>query len=188
MGLLQGEPGLMDDQHFRAPDPLPDKPKKRYKAGYHADPKSGGGYRVNFVKLDPDKSLEETYVRPVMLPPTHEILPNPDPATSEANVTWWIHEGQGIPYTEAADTYPVGTLIPNILIQPLQGDRAHVKAQANWKDGVWTLEVSRQLDTQSEFDVAFSTKRPVYLSVATFNRTQIRHSEHIRPIKVTLNP
>ncbi len=51
-----------------------------------------------------------------------------------------------------------------------------------------TLEVSRQLDTQSEYDVAFSTARPVYLSVAAFNRTQTRHSEHIRPIKVTLQP
>ncbi len=140
MGILQGEPGLMDDQYFRAPDPLPEgKPKKRYKGGYHADPKSGGGYRTNFVKLDPDKALEEAYVRPIMLPPTHGILPNPDPATSEANVTWWIHEAEGIPYTEEADTYPVGTLIPNILIKPLQGDRAHVNAQANWKDGVWTL-------------------------------------------------
>lgn len=188
MGSLQGEPGLMDDQHFRSPDPIPETPVKRYKGGYHADPKSGGGYRVNFVKLDPDKPLEETFVKPVMLPRSNEIIPNPDPATSEHNVTWWIHEAEGIPYTEEADTYPVGTLLPNILIEPLQGDRAHVKAQAGWRDGVWTLEISRKLDTQSEYDVAFATERPVYLSVATFNRTQTRHSEHIRPIKVVLKP
>lgn len=186
MGVLQGKPGLMDDQYFRPPDPLPEKVVKRYKGGYHADPKSGGGYRVNFVKLDPDKPLEDTFVRPIMLPPSNEIVPNPDPATSEDNVTWWIHEAEGIPYTEEGDTYPVGTLLPNILIKPLQGDRAHAQAQADWHDGVWTLEISRALDTQSEYDVAFNTERPVYLSVATFNRTQTRHSEHIRPIKVVL--
>ncbi len=188
MGILQGEPGLMDDQYFRPPDPLPEKVVKRYKGGYHADPKSGGGYRVNFVKLDPDKPLEETFVKPIMLPPNNEIAPNPDPATSEDNVIWWIHETEGIPYTEEADTYPVGTLLPNILIKPLEGDRAQVQAQADWQDGVWTLEISRALDTQSEYDVAFATERPVYLSVATFNRTQTRHSEHIRPIKVVLKP
>ncbi|ETX09257.1 MAG: hypothetical protein ETSY2_00545 [Candidatus Entotheonella gemina] len=186
MGILQGEPGLMDDQYFRPPDPLPEKVVKRYKGGYHADPKSGGGYRSNFVKLDPEKPLEETYVKPIMLPPSNEIVPDPDPATSEHNVTWWIHEAEGIPYSEEADTYPVGTLIPNILIKPIEGDRADVKAQAGWHDGVWTLEIKRGLDTQSDYDVAFDTEHPVYLSVATFNRTQVRHSEHIRPIKVVL--
>ncbi|MDH3604840.1 MAG: ethylbenzene dehydrogenase-related protein [Candidatus Tectomicrobia bacterium] len=42
---LTSNPGHMDDQRFRAPDPMPANPKKRYKSGYHADPKKGGGYR-----------------------------------------------------------------------------------------------------------------------------------------------
>jgi len=54
--------------------------------------------------------------------------------------------------------------------------------------GRWTLEMRRVLDTKSAFDVAFSTERPVYISVATYNRTQTRHSEHIRPVRVVLQP
>jgi hypothetical protein len=188
IGLSTGEPGFMDDQHFRAPDPVPADLKERYTAGYYADPQPGGGYAYNFTKLDPNKPLAETYVRPKMLPPTHNILPNPDPATSEHGVTWWIHKGQGIPYTTEADTYPVGTLIPNILIEPFQGDRADIRAQGAWHQGRWTLEIRRVLDTKSKFDVAFVPRKPVYITVATYNRTQTRHGEHIRPVRLVLQP
>ena len=58
----------------------------------------------------------------------------------------------GIPYTPEADTYPVGALIPNILLEPFQGDRADVRAQAKWQAGRWTLEMRRALDTKSPFE------------------------------------
>jgi hypothetical protein len=89
-------------------------------------------------------------------------------------------------YSETLDTYPVGTLLPNIVIEPFQGDRANIRAKARWANGRWTLEVRRALDTKSEFDVAFSTERPVYLTLATYNRSQTRHSEHIKPVQLTL--
>jgi Ethylbenzene dehydrogenase len=188
MGELTGEPGYMDDQYFGPRQPLPQDPTARYMGGYFPDPKTGGGYRENFVKLHKDKPLTETSVRPIMLPPVLETPPNPDPTTSEAGRRWWIHESQGIPYTEEADTYPIGTVIPDMLIAPLQGDRADVRAKGAWHQGVWTLEVSRVLDTKSKYDVALTTERPVYLSIATFNRTQIRHSEHLKPIRLVLAP
>src|SRR5207249_497517 len=103
-----------------------------------------------------------------------------------SDLTWWIDKAQGIPYTAAADTYPVGALIPNIILEPFQGDRAHIRAQASWRMGRWTLETRRALDTKSKYDVAFSLDRPVYLSVAIYNRTQTRHGEHIRPVRVVL--
>ena len=187
MGIPTGEPGFLDDQHFRAPDPVPADPtKERYSAGYHADPNTGGGYTYNFVRIEPNKPLTETYVRPKMLPPIHDILPNPDPTTSEQGHTWWIHKAQGIPYTPEADTYPVGTLIPNIIIDPFQGDRADVRAQGAWHQGRWTVETRRLLDTRSAYDVAFVPRRPVYITVATYNRTQTRHGEHIKPVRVML--
>jgi hypothetical protein len=189
MGLPTGEPGFADDQHFRAPDPLPAAPlKERYSAGYYADPQTGGGYSYNFEKLEPNKPLAETYVRPKMLPPTHNILPNLDPTTSEHEATWWIHKGQGMPYTAEADTYPVGTLMPNILLAPFQGDRADVRAQGAWHQGRWTVEVRRVLDTKSTFDVAFVPGKAVYITVATYNRTQTRHGEHIKPVRLVLQP
>lgn len=191
MGALTGEPGFMDDQHFRSPDPLPEgPPKERYSAGYHADPKTGGGYTYNFERLQPDKPLTETYVRPKMLPPVDVALPKPDanPATSEQGVQWWIHQAAGRPYTPEADTYPVGTMLPNIIIEPFQGDRADVRAQGAWRDGRWTVEVRRIFDTQSKFDIAFVPGKPLYMTIATYNRTQTRHGEHIVPVRLLLQP
>jgi thiosulfate reductase cytochrome b subunit len=188
MGALTGEPGFMDDQHFRTPDSPPAELTKRYTAGYHADPKTGGGYRYNYVKLNPDRPLADTSVQPIMLPPRRDIRTNSDPTISEHGVVWWIHTSQGIPYSEAADDYPVGALIPNILIEPFQGDRADVRAKAAWHQGRWTLEVRRVLDTGSQYDVAFTSEKPVYITVATYNRSQTRHSEHIRPIRLVLQP
>ncbi len=188
VGEPLGEPGYVDDQHFRAADPvpLPGQSKDRYTAGYYPDPNTGGGYKYNFEKLDPSKSLSETLVRPLMFPPSDTVRPNSDPKTSDYGAKWWIHKSKGIKYTPELDTYPVGTLIPNILIEPYQGDRADARAKGDWQRGVWTLEVRRALDTKSKFDVAFSPERPVYISLGTFNRSQTRHSEHIRPVKVVL--
>lgn len=188
MGIATGEPGFMDDMHFRGPDPVPAKlkPGERYSAGYYADPAPGGGYTYNFEKLDPSKPLGETPVRPKMLPARFSVIRSADPTESDHDTAWWIHKAQGIPYSAAGDMYPVGALIPNIVVEAFQGDRADVRAQASWRLGRWTLEVRRVLDTKSKYDVAFNFERPVYLSVATYNRTQTRHGEHIRPVRVVL--
>jgi thiosulfate reductase cytochrome b subunit len=185
-GDLTGEPGFVDDQYFGPPTPV--KAGERYTGGYYADPDKGGGYATNFVKLDPKKSLADTYVVPKFLPPAHAVHTNPDPSTNEHGRTWWIHKAGAVPYTKEADTYPVGTLIPNMVIAPLTGDRADVRARGEWKDGRWTLEARRVLDTGSKYDVAFVPGEPVYITVASYNRAQTRHSEHIKPVRVMLQP
>jgi Ethylbenzene dehydrogenase len=187
IGELTGEPGCMDDQYFGPPAPLPDNPTQRYAGGYHPDPTTAGGYRLNFTALEPDKPLAQGYVRPRKLPPLFTTgHATTDPTTSEQGIVWWIHESQGVPYTAAADQYPVGTLIPNLLIAPLQGHRADVRAKGAWHQGRWTLEVRRVLDTKSPYDVALTPGKPVYVSIAAFNRTQTRHSEHLKPIRLLL--
>ncbi len=140
------------------------------------------------MKLDAKKRLEDTYVVPKFLPPAHAVHTNQDPSRSEHERTWWIHKAEAIPYTKEADVYPVGTVIPNIVIAPLTGDRADVRAKGEWKAGRWTLETRRVLDTGSKYDVAFVPGEPVYITVAGYNRTQTRHSEHIKPIRVVLEP
>jgi hypothetical protein len=99
----------------------------------------------------------------------------------------WIHEAQGVPYTAERDEYAVGTLLPSVIIAPLQGDQGDIRAKASWQAGRWTLEVRRRLDTQSPYDIAFKPGRPVYLSIAAFNQTQTRHSVHLRPIRLVLD-
>jgi hypothetical protein len=93
-----------------------------------------------------------------------------------------------MPYTKEADTYPVGAIMPNMVLEDLTGDRADVRAKGAWKEGRWTLETRRLLDTRNLYDVAFVPGEPVYITVATYNRTQTRHGEHITPVRVVLQP
>lgn len=206
------EPGWADDQYIGPPTPMPAKlkPEQRYAGGYDTDPKAGGGYDYNFKKVaskNPDKAAEgqakakgsfagaqylggtefsKNLVQPKMLPRTLNLNSDANPKTSDENSTWWIHKSDAIPYDENLDKFPVGTLIPNILLEPFKGDRADVQAKGKWKNGYWTLEIKRALDTGSKFDVPFKIDTPVYISVAAYNRTQTRHSEHIRPLQLIL--
>jgi thiosulfate reductase cytochrome b subunit len=186
VGERTREPGYADDQYFGPRTPV--KPGERYTGGYYADPDQGGGYAYNFTKVDASKSLNDTYVIPKFFPPANAVHTNADPTRSEHGRTWWIHKAGAVPYSKETDTYAVGTLIPNIVIGPLTGDRADVRAKAEWKDGRWTLETQRVLDTGSKHDVAFVPGEAVYITVATYNRTQTRHSEHIKPVRVVLEP
>jgi hypothetical protein len=79
-------------------------------------------------------------------------------------------------------------VIPSVLVAPLEGDRADVYSRASWKKGRWTVEMKRALNTHSKYDVKFNPGKSVYMSVAAFNRTETRHSEHLRPIRVFLQP
>jgi len=197
------EPGFTDDQYFGPPTPMPAKlkPDQRYTGGYEADPKTGGGYRYNFKKLADAVNQADAQpggrdrigakphqilVTPLKLPADQFANTNDDPKTSDENGAWWIRESEGIPYHEKLDKYPVGALLPNILIAPFKGDRADVQAKGKWEKGYWTLETKRVLDTGSKYDVAFNFDRPVFITVATYNRTQTRHGEHISPVKVVL--
>ena len=182
-----GQPGYMDDRYLGPPVPRPAHPHTSSAASSHPDPETGGGYRPNFIKLAPHKSLADTFVRPLQLPAVRETnTPTTDTSLAEVAQVWWIHDMQGTPYAENADTYPVGTLLPSLLIAPFRMDRADVRAKAAWHNGQWTLEISRLLNTQSQYDVAFTPEKPVYISVAPFNRTQIRHAEHHKPVRVVL--
>lgn len=198
------EPGWADDQHIGPPTPMPTKLKaeERYAGGYNTDPQpKGAGYRYNFKKVDPKGKIwtasprqgevggtefTKTLVQPIVLPRTLDLKSDPNPKTSEEKSVWWIRDQESLPYDENHDKFPVGTMIPNIIIAPFQGDRADVRAKGKWKNGYWTLEISRPLDTGSKFDVPFTFAKPVYISLAAYNRTQTRHSEHIRPLQLIL--
>jgi cytochrome b subunit of formate dehydrogenase len=186
VGDRTGEPGYVDDLYFGPETPV--KPGQRYTGGYFQDPSQGGGYTYSFVKVDPTKPLADTFVIPKFLPPAKAVHTDMDPATHEYGREWWIHRAEAIPYTKEADTYPAGTLIPSIVIGPLTGDTGDVRGKAAWKAGRWTLETRRVLDTGSRHDVAFLPGEPVYITVAIYNRTQTRHSEHIKPVRVVLQP
>ena len=74
-------------------------------------------------------------------------------------------------------------MIPGVIIAgDFLGDRADVRSVARWASGHWALEVARRLDTGSQYDVAL--KSGVFMRVAAFDHSQIRHTRHTRPIRI----
>ena len=91
-----------------------------------------------------------------------------------------------MPFSPEADAaIPVGTIIPGIVINgPFTGDRGQVAAGGEWRDGHWTIELSRDLISGSPYDQDFVAGRRLFLWVAVFDHNQIRHTRHVRPIRV----
>lgn len=100
---------------------------------------------------------------------------------------WWMMKSDAVPYAKELDAYPVGTVFPSIVIdKPFEGDRGDVTAVASWKDGWWRLETVRKIDTRSRFDVPLDNG--TYMWVSVFDHTQTRHSRHLHPLKLVLEP
>jgi len=93
-------------------------------------------------------------------------------------------EAESIPYSPEQDRrIPSGTVLPGVILSGgFSGDRADVRRAARWASGHWALEVARRLDTQSPYDVAL--KSGVFMRVAAFDHNQIRHTRHVRPIRL----
>lgn len=181
-----GSPAMnqIDDNYFGPPMEV-NPEKKRYTGGYTQDPSTGGGYTMNWEKFSPDT------IKPLRLPKSPEVLArlgdvNLDPEIGDTG-EYWMDMDMTVEYSEELDTYPVGTVMPSVLIKgPRQGDRGDVQAYSKWVDGRWFMEVSRKLKTDSKYDLNFSKEDPLYMWVAVFDHTQTRHSQHLHPVAVEM--
>lgn len=169
-----------DDQSFGPPEPA-HALAPRYTAGYRSDPKTRGGYGANWAWFRPGT------VTPKRLPSSsqHRFATAagqvPDPGPRGTVMRW----GDGFPYAPSADRVPTGTAIPAILTSDaMEGDRGQVGARGHWADGHWTVEMSRDLDTGSPFDVAIADGTCLWVSV--FDHVQTDHSYHLRPLRLRL--
>jgi cytochrome b subunit of formate dehydrogenase len=178
-----GAIGQLDDNYF-GPPLEQDFTQSRYTGGYAKDPGTGG-YVMNW------KRFSDTIIEPLRLPKNPALLErlgnlDPDPNVSDDG-EFWLPLGQTVEYNPALDTYPVGTILPSVLLQgPFEGDRGDVRSAAQWHNGWWRLEVSRKLNTGSPYDVAIGGEAPVYLWVAVFDHAQTRHSMHLHPLQIVL--
>ncbi|MGP1397082.1 MAG: ethylbenzene dehydrogenase-related protein [Inquilinaceae bacterium] len=187
--------GGLDDDFFGPPV----EPKEaeiagtaRYKGGYVTDPGTIGSAN-NFKHEGPGGYRGE--VIPLRLPADHAALArrlgplNPGPE-ADAQVPWAMYEGESADYTPELDAaIPVGAIVPGVLIKgqaTIEGDRGDVHTAAEWRDGWWTLETRRRLDTGSPNDVAIAAGIPVYLWVSVFDASQTRHSRHMRPLRLMM--
>jgi len=187
--------GWMDDAHFGPPlNPTPMQAANvvPYKGGFAPDPGTAN-YRDNFtVEADltggPRRSRLVAPLRlPKVVAATSDALGDidldPDHGESDG-ARWFMTEQDSIPYSTDADArIPTGTVIPGVILSgEFSGDRADVRCAARWASGLWALEVKRRLDTTSEFDVPI--RSGVHMRVAAFDHSQIRHTRHVRPIRI----
>ncbi len=187
--------GWMDDAHFGPPlDPTPMQAANvvPYKGGFAPDPGTAN-YRDNFA-VEADTSggpRRSRLVAPLRLPKvvaaTTDALGDIDldPNHGESDgARWFMTEQDSVAYSTDVDArIPIGTVIPGVILgDEFSGDRADVRCAARWASGLWALEVKRRLDTTSQFDVPIKTG--VFMRVAAFDHSQIRHTRHVRPIRI----
>ena len=192
-----GHLGKMDDMYFGPPIPANEKQiagTERYSAGYTNDP--GKAFYAANYKGEPPGGYRGA-VSVVRLPKDHAAmtakLGKIDFATSASDdegSQWWMFENETVPYSKEHDAaIPVGTVIPAILIMgEYSGDRNDVAVTPKWKDGWWTLETRRNLKSSSKYDVDFTQAKPLYMWVSVFDRNQVRHTRHVRPVRLDLKP
>jgi hypothetical protein len=188
-----GSTGWMDDAHFGPPlDPTPMQVRNvvPYRGGFAPDPGTAN-YTDNFiVDADPAGSGSRM-IAPRRLPKDLEATIaamgefdiNPNHGEKDG-ARWFMTEQESIPYSAEADArIPKGTVIPGVVIAgEYTGDRADVRCAAHWASGHWALEVARRLDTKSQYDVPIKTG--VFMRVAAFDHSEIRHTRHVRPIRL----
>lgn len=186
-----GPTGWLDDDNFGPP--LPPTPLQvrnivPYKGGFSPDPGTAN-YSDNFViDVDTDGNRNVTPRRlpkdlAAMTKAMGDIVLDPNIGESEG-ARWFITDTESVPYSAEADrAIPIGTVIPGVLISgEYSGDRADVRCAARWAAGHWALEVARRMDTQSKYDIPF--KSGIYMRVSVFDHNQVRHTRHLRPIRV----
>ncbi|WP_299723695.1 ethylbenzene dehydrogenase-related protein [uncultured Tateyamaria sp.] len=174
----------IDDNYFGPPMEV-DPKKSRYTGGYTQDPKTGGGYAMNWEKFSTDIITPTHLPKDPALIEKYQNIPMAPKTTDTVAFAMQADDMQ--PYDPALDTYPVGTIMPSVIVNgPHEGDRGEVFADAVWNDGVWTLEAQRKMDTTSKYDFTLQPDVPVYMWVAVFDHTQTRHSQHLRPVELRM--
>ena len=184
-----GPAGWMDDAHFGPPLPPTPQQESRaapYKGGYAPDPGSAN-YSDNFVA----SAASDRTLAPRRLPRDFaamktamgEIHLDPDHGESDG-ARWFMTEAESLAFSADLDArLPVGSIIPGVILSgEFSGDRADIRCAARWASGRWSLEVARRLDTGSSYDVPIESG--VFMRVAAFDHTQVRHTRHVRPVKL----
>ena len=172
---------LADDNFFGSP--IKSRAgDRRYTAGYIADGKESGAYVMNWQWYKPQ------VIVPKRLPKHDELIApyqiDHQPGRQTNNLQWVISWFDYAPYLAENDHYPIGTVMPSVMYRSnrFEGDRAHVRAHGKWKDGMWTLELARPLNTQSQHDVSLQTGTCLWVSA--FDHSQVAHTRHQQAVRL----
>jgi hypothetical protein len=145
----QVDDGYLDHTRFDA--------EEEKNAGRKTDAKTGGGY-VDIVLKDGKP----------------EFMSKHGKAANKGG-TYWLRAEDKTPFDDSK--FQPGDEVASIMIAPFEGDRADVATGIAWKDGEWTMEMSRKLVTGSKHDVQFADLGAPYLfGVSVFDNAQVRHA------------
>ena len=134
-------------------------------SGIRHDNRAAGGARLN---------LDSTLLYPYFVPTT-PLFRDFIAYTTDA------YE----PYDPRMDTLPIGSRLPAILVAPTSGDRGDVSARGHWRQGIWTVEFSRRLNTGSSADVRLDST--LSFGVTVFDNAEKRHAFHLKPMRMVID-
>jgi hypothetical protein len=186
--------GVLDDDHFGPPQtPTAEQAggKVPYRGGFAPDP-GASGYAHNFEPTAAGSHRDAMLPRRLpkdlaaSLNAMGRIDLDPERGESEG-ARWYLTEAESVLYSAEFDAaIPIGTVIPGVIATGSPaGDRADVRCAARWAAGRWALEVARRLDTGSRYDTPISSG--TFMRVAAFDHSQIRHTRHVRPIRLEVD-
>jgi hypothetical protein len=159
-----------------------------YRGGFAHDPGTAD-YQDNFTTTSAGSYAEGIVPRRLPKSLSHmnaalgRVDLDPNHGESE-HARWYMTDQDSAPYSPGLDQFiPDGTVIPGVIISgKYSGDRAEVICAGQWAAGRWALEVTRRLDAASPYDVPI--RSGTFMRVAAFDHTQIRHTRHVRPIRL----
>ena len=73
---------------------------------------------------------------------------------------------------------------PTWMLSKFSGDYADIISKSSYSGGKWTVMLQRQLDTKSDTDVKFNTKKKYNVGIAVFDNSGAHHSYNSPPAKV----
>jgi hypothetical protein len=145
--------GIVDDQYT---DHTRYDPKTSPSAGRKSDP--GGPEYKGFDLVDG---------KPQFM--------NRDGKAANAGGSYFIKTGDEVPFDDSK--FKPGDEVASYMIMPVKGDRADVKVNYGWSNGVHTSVVARKFVTGSKFDVQFDNLGASYLfGFAAFDNAQVQHA------------
>lgn len=112
-------------------------------------------------------------------------LVNLDPRIGDYG-QWWMALEDTVPYAPERDTYPIGTVLPSVLVdRSFVNEREDtIRGVGTWENGWWRLEVTRELQSGASFALPLQGGAALWLAV--FDHSQTRPSHHWRPVRLVL--
>jgi len=146
------------------------------------DTKESGGYKDNNFKKFAEACLADSDGSKQIPCFMDEKLPS-----QGSDTNFWIKDINKI---EFVDTFNPKDQVAAMVTSAFVGSRGDVDTKAAYKNGVWTLEIKRALETLTpQHDVQFNDLSKKYpFGVAVFDNTQINHAAHGGVLHLSFQP